>query len=53
MSKYEIFTLYEILTAASDYIADNGDEISEPLLYFLSELTGMSVDELLEKVEEA
>ena len=50
MSHYETFTLEDILTTASDYIADNGPETEEPILYFLSDLTGISVDSLLEIV---
>lgn len=50
MSQYETFTLEDILTTASDYIADNGPEIEEPILHFLSDLTGLSVDALLELV---
>ena len=38
----------EIVDTAKKYISENNEEVAEPILYFLSELLGVSVDQLLE-----
>lgn len=50
MNNQETFTLEDIISTAKNYIADNSPEVEEPILYFLSDLTGMSIDALLEHI---
>lgn len=43
-----IYSVTDLLEAYTDY--DASPEAKEPILYFLSDLTGMSVDELLSRL---
>ena len=44
-----IFSVNDILETYRDY--DGSDEVKEPILYFISELTGKSIDTLSELLE--
>lgn len=43
-----IYSLQDIITTYKQY--DASEEAKEPILYFLSELTGLSIDTLLEYI---
>ena len=48
LNKHAAYSEEDLVNAATEYIRENSEEIAEPILYFLSELTGISVDRLLE-----
>ncbi len=45
-----IFSVQDILDTYKTYCKENSPEACEPILYFVSELTGMSVDAILENI---
>lgn len=45
-----VFSIKDVVKAYHDY--DASDEIKEPILYFISDLTGLSVDALVETEED-
>lgn len=45
-----LYSINDVLAAYRDY--DASDEAKEPILYFLSELTGKSVDALAELLDD-
>ena len=49
LNTHATYSEEDVVNAAKKYIRENSEEIAEPILYFLSELTGISVDRLLEE----
>ena len=50
ISEYPTFSPKDVLDAYRDY--DASDEAKEAILYFVSELTGMSVDAIMAAVQD-
>ncbi len=50
LSTHPTFSQKDIVEAYKNY--DASEEAKEPILYFISELTGMSVDSILERMED-
>lgn len=46
-----VYSINDILENTKNYIAENNTEIEDIILYFVSEITGLSVDTILEKME--
>ena len=45
-----IYSLNDILTTTNKYLSDNSCEIQDTILYFVSEMTGLSIDTLVKKM---
>ena len=43
-----VHSIDDIIETTRQYLNDNSEEISDVILYFVSELTGLSVDKILE-----
>lgn len=46
-----VYSINDILENTKNYITENSTEIEDIILYFVSEITGLSVDTILEKME--
>ena len=43
-----IYSINDIIDITRQYLAESSEEVSDVILYFVSEITGMSVDSILE-----
>jgi hypothetical protein len=48
-TKTPVFSIQDIIDTYNNY--DTSEEAKEPILYFVSELTGISIDELAKQIK--
>lgn len=50
-TNFPIYSQQDIFDALRDYRDNNSEEAFEPILYFASDLMGISIDEILEHID--